>query len=208
MCYGAEGAWVPLVVSALGAGASYMSAEKADAERKRALLRGIESDEAIQDKANAETGEYVKDTFDPTTRAENYETGVSKNEEALGQLLSKQAELGRGDVNAGTAGAVSDTYVRARARATADQATKARTSARLLSRAGGAGSLFGDEALAGADYASNMLGFGVDQRLNMNRTQADYGAANGGNNLALLGGLLSGASRAYGGTTTQPKPGG
>lgn len=201
--------YAPLIISALGAGASYMSAEKADAERKRVLLRGIEGEEAIQDKANAATEDYVKETFDPTKRAANYEAGVTKNEEALGALLAKQAEQGQGTVSAGTTGAVSDTYARAKASATATQATKARDTARLLARSGGAGSLFGNEALVGADYASNMLGFGVDQRLNGNLTQSQYGAAGGaGNNLALLGGLLSGASTAYGGTTTKPKPGG
>jgi hypothetical protein len=203
MCTGAEAAMVAATV--IGTGAGYMSAEKADEERKRALMQGIEGDAEVQDKANAATQEYVTETFDPTKRAENYEAGVSKNEDALGQLLAKQSELGQGDVTSGTTGAVSDTYTRAKAQATADQASKARNTARLLSRAGGAGSLFGNEAITGADYASDMLGFGVDQRLNANRTNARYGAAgSSGSDLALLGGLLSGAGQAYGGTTTKP----
>lgn len=208
MCMGAEAGWVPLVISAIGAGASYMSAEKADEARKRALMQGIEAEDKIQEKANAATEDYVRETFG-TGRQENYEAGAKQGEEALGQLLSKQAELGQGDVTAGTTGAVSSTYTRAKAKAAADQATKARNTARLLSRAGGAGTLFGNEAIAGADYASDMLGFGVDSRLNQNLTGSRYGAAgSAGRDLALLGGLLSGAGQAYGGSKAAQKPGG
>jgi hypothetical protein len=203
MCTGAEAAMLAASVAATGA--SYMSAEKADEERKRALMQGIEAEDKIQEKANAATEDYVKETFGGDRQA-NYEAGAKQGEEALGQLLSKQAELGQGDVTAGTTGAVSSTYTRAKAQAAADQATKARNSARLLSRAGGAGTLFGNEAIAGADYASDMLGFGVDSRLNQGLTGARYGQAGGaGRNLALLGGLLSGAGRAYGGRS-QPAP--
>lgn len=201
MCTGAEAAVVQGAIAAAGAGLSYMSAEEAADEQKRALLQGIEHEHQTQEKANAATQDYVKETFDPTKRQENYEAGATKNEEALGQLLAKQSELGQGGVNDATTGAVSDSYTRAKAQSTADQATKARNSARLLSRAGGSGSLFGNEAIAGADYASDMLGFGVDSRPNQNATNV-----RAGRNLALLGGLLSGAGRAYAGRTPEAPP--
>lgn len=204
MCTGVEAA--PIIIAALGTGASYMAAEQADKERKQALIQGIEQDEKIQDKANLATQDYVQETFDPTKRQENYETAAGDTERALGQLLSKQSDLGQGDVSAATSGAVSADYTRAKAKSAADAATKARSTAKLLSRGGALGNLFGNEAMTGADYASDMLGFGADSRMNSSLTNARYGQAGGaGRDLALLGGLLSGASTAYGG---QQKPAG
>jgi hypothetical protein len=205
MCTGAEVA--ALALAAAGTATSVYSSDQAADDRRRAAALGAENEAAIQDKANEATKDYVTETFDPTKRAENYETEAGSREKALGDLLSKQSELGQGDVGTGATGAVSSTYGQARAAAAASSAQKARNSARLLARAGGAGGLFGNEAIRGADYASDMLGLGVDSALNRTATGARYGAA-GNQNLALLGGLLSGAGQAYGGYTSKPKTGG
>lgn len=206
MCTGAEAAM--LAATVIGTGTSIYSADQEASDRRRAAALGAENEAAIQDKANATTQDYVKETFDPTQRAENYETEAGSREKALGDLLAKQGELGQGGVNNATTGALSDTYTQAKATATANSAQKARNSARLLARAGGAGGLFGNEALSGADYASEMLGLGVDSALNRTATNARYN--NSGNNLALLGGLLSGAGQAYGAYASKPaiKPAG
>lgn len=200
MCTGAEIAM--LAAAAASSAASYMSAEDAADDRRRAAALGAETEAKIQDKANDATETFVKETFDPTTRQENYEAGAKANEDALGELLSKNAEVGMGDVNAATTGKVSDTYTRAKAQATADSTQKARNQAKLLSRGGALGGLFGNESLAGADYSSDMLGFGVDSRMNRNLTNMRYGQAGGNNELALLGGLLAGAGQAYGSAQT------
>ena len=196
MCTGAEAAL--LAASVASTGLSVMSAQDEAADRRRAAALGAENEAAIQDKANERTQEYVKETFDPTARQANYEAEAGSREKALGDLLAKQGELGQGDVSSATTGALSDTYNTAKAAATNRSAAKAATTARLLARAGGAGGLFGNEALTGADYASDMLGFGVDSALNRTATGARYNNAGGGN-LALLGGLLSGAGQAYAG---------
>lgn len=205
MCTGAEIAG--LAVAAAGSAASYMSAEDAADERRRAAALGAENEAKIQDKANEATKEYVTETFDPTKRAVNYENEAGSREKALGELLSAQSDLGQGDVSAATTGAVSGAYDTARANATDRSAQRAKNTARLLARAGGAGGLFGNEAIKGADYASDMLGFGVDSNLNRTLTGARYQNAGDGGNLALLGGLLSGAGKAYG-SYQQPKAGG
>jgi len=207
MCTGAEA--VALGAALAGTATSVYSADQAADERRRAAALGAETEAAIQDKANDATKDFVTETFDPTKRAANYETEAGAREKALGDLLAKQGELGAGDVSNATSGALSDTYTTAKANATATSAQKARNTARLLARAGGAGGLFGNEAIKGADYASDMLGFGVDSNLNRTATGARYNNAGGGN-LALLGGLLSGAGQAYGSYASKPaaKPAG
>lgn len=205
MCTGAEAA--VLVASVAGTALSADASAKADADRKRALVQGVEEEAKIQDKANLATNDYVKETYDPTKRAQNYETQATDREAALGSLLAKQSEGGKGDITPATSGALSDTYTQAKAGATADSAQRARTLTKLLSRSGATGGLFGQEALTGADYASDVLGLGVNSKLNANLTNSRYNAAgNSGNNLALLGGLLSGAGRAYGGTVKPAQP--
>lgn len=190
---------IPYALAAASAYASYSSAERAAEERKNAAVAGAEEEARIQDKANEATQDFVTETFDPTTRAANYEGEAASREKALGDLLASQSDQGMGEVSSATTGNLSDTYARSRAGATAATAQKARNQAKLLSRAGATGGLFGREAITGADYASDMLGFGVDSRLNQNRTGIRYGAADGaGRNLALLGGLLAGAGQAYG----------
>lgn len=197
MCTGFE-------IAALGALAGgtalqVSSANQAERAQKRALLRGIEQESAIQDKANDRTKDYVEDTFDPTARNANYEAQATKQEQSFGELLAKQAAQGQGEITPATAGAVSDSYTRSKADATAQAADRARTLSRLLARGGASGNLRGEEALTGADYSSDMMGYGVESRLGRGRTSAAYGAAgNSGNDLALLGGLLSGSSGVIG----------
>lgn len=201
MCTGIEPYLVAsAVASAGGTVLSMNAAAKQDRERKQALLQGIEEQSAIQDKANARTDEFVKDTYDPTKRAANYEAEAAKTEKSLGELLSSQAASGQGGITDSTTGAVSDAYTRQKAHSTAAAADRSRTLSRLLSRGGAAGGLFGSEALKGADYSSDMLGFGVDSQLAKNRAGVRAGAANSaGNGMALLGGLLSGAGTVLGG---------
>lgn len=188
-----------LAVSAAGTGASMMAAQEQAAAQKRAMRQGMEEERRIQNKANDRTQEYVKDTFDPTNRAANYEQQAAKQEQSFGELLAKQAIDGQGAINDATAGAVSDTYTRAKAQAEAGAAERARTLSRLMARSGATGGLYGQEAMTGADYASDMMGYGVDSRLNSNRTNARYGAAGSkGQGLALLGGLMSGAAGSMG----------
>jgi hypothetical protein len=179
-------------VSGAGTVASVASNAQADRERRRAISAGMEEESRIQNKANTATKEYVEETYDPTQRLVNYEEEASGREKALGDLLAAQEASGEGAIDSATGGAVSDTYTQARARAAADAAKRSRTNSRLMARAGATGGLFGSEALVGSDYASDMLGFGVDSRLNQRRTNSQYGAASGGN-LAALGGLLQAA---------------
>jgi hypothetical protein len=204
MCTGAEIAM--LAMAAAGTATSVYTADQEADNRRRAAAQGAEAEAKIQDKANDATQEFVTETFDPTTRAANYESEAGTREKALGDLLAAQSDQGMGDVNAATTGALSDTYTRAKAGATASSAQKARNQAKLLSRAGATGGLFGREAITGADYASDMLGFGVDSRLNQSLTGARYGNA-GNQNLQMLSGLLAGAGQAYG-SYSQPKAGG
>lgn len=193
-----------LAISAIGTGASYAGQQRADRERKRATMQGIEAETDAQKKTGLRTTQYLQETLDPTKRAANYETAAADQEANLGSLLADQASAGQGNVNSATAGAVSDTYTRARAQSTADQAVQARNMARLLARAGASGNLFGREAIAGADYSSDLMGIGAESAMSRRRAQNRYGAAdNQGRNLQLIGGLLSGASSAVGsrGTT-------
>lgn len=195
-------------MSALGTGAAYMSAEDQAAQRKKATMQAIEEEAGIQQKANTTTDEFVKENFDPTTRAANYEAQATKTEKSLGDLLSDQMSAGQGGVSPAAAGALSSAYTEGAGRATAAAGDKARTLSRLLGRGGAAGGLFGQDAERGADYASDMLGLGVDSRLNRNRANVAYGnAGNAGNDMALIGGLLSGGAGAaagqyYSGTRT------
>lgn len=191
-----------------GTGMQMRAANQAESAQKRAVLRGIEQEAGIQDKANDRTKDFVEDTFDPTTRNANYEAQATKQEQSLGQLLATQAAQGQGGITPATAGDVSDSYTRRKAEATASAADRARTLTRLLARGGASGNLRGEEALTGADYSSDMMGYGVDSRLNKNRTDVNYGfAGNKGNDLALLGGLLSGSAGmiAAGGKKTPAK---
>jgi hypothetical protein len=198
MCTGAEIAM--LAMAAAGTATSVISADEQADARRRAAAQGAEAEAKIQDKANEATQDFVTETFDPTTRAANYEGEAAGREKALGDLLASQSDQGMGEVSSATTGNLSDTYARARAGATASTAQKARNQAKLLSRAGATGGLFGREAIKGADYASDMLGFGVDSRLNQSLTGARYGqAASAGDDMAMLGGLLAGAGQAYGG---------
>lgn len=193
MCTGFE-------IAALGALAGgtalqVSSANQAERAQKRALLRGIEQESAIQDKANDRTKDYVEDTFDPTARNANYEAQATKQEQSFGELLAKQAAQGEGAITPATAGAVSDSYTRSKADATAKAAERSRQLSKLLARGGASGNLRGEEALTGADYSSDMMGYGVESRLNKNRTGSNFDVAGGaGNDLALLGGLLSGSA--------------
>lgn len=192
-----------------GTALSANAASQAQRAQKRALLRGIEQESAIQDKANDRTKDYVEDTFDPTTRNANYEAQATKQEQSFGDLLAKQATLGQGEITPATAGAVSDAYTRSKADATAQAADRARTLSKLLARGGASGNLRGEEALTGADYSSDMLGLGVESRLNQGRTKNAYGiAGNSGNDLALLGGLLTGTGRSIGRVRNDPTTGG
>lgn len=198
MCTGFE---IAALAAAAGGTALQMNAASQQArERKQAALQGIEDQAAVQDKANARTDQFVADTYDPTKRAANYEAEAAKTEKSLGELLATQAANGQGGITDSTTGAVSDAYTRQKAQSTAAAADRSRTLSRLLSRGGAAGGLFGTEALKGADYSSDMLGFGVDSQLARNRAGVRAGAANSaGNGMALLGGLLSTAGTAVGG---------
>lgn len=187
--------WGPALLAAGGTAVQMRAANQAEQSQKRALLRGIEQESATQDKANDRTKSFVEDTFDPTTRNANYEAEAAKQEQNLGQLLAAQASQGQGGITPATAGAVSDTYTQKKAEATATAADRARTLTRLLARGSAGANLRGEEALTGADYSSDMLGLGLESRLNKGRTNAAYGmAGNSGNDLALLGGLLSGSA--------------
>lgn len=189
--------WGPALLAAGGTAVQMRAANQAEQAQKRAVLRGIEQESEIQDKANDRTQDFVKDTFDPAARNANYETQATKQEQSFGELLAKQASQGQGEITPATAGAVSDSYTRSKADATAQAAERARTLSKLLARGGASGSLRGEEALTGADYSSDMMGYGVESRLNKNRTGARFDAAgNSGNDLALLGGLLSGSAGA------------
>lgn len=195
---GAEiAAYAAMAASAAGAGATYMSAQEQADARQRATNQGIESQADISHKSADMTKNYVGDTFDPTTRAANYEGVATTKEKSFGDLLAKQATDGQGGITDATTGAVSDAYTRSKATATADASQRARTLSRLLSRGGANAGLFSREALTGADYSSDMLGLGTDSQLAKNRTQVGYDAAGReGSGLALLGGLLSGSSGA------------
>lgn len=188
------------LASVAGTGISMMGAQEARDKQQRALMQGLEEDAAIQDRANDRTSEFVQDTFDPTTRAANYEAEAAKTEKSFGELLAKQATEGQGEINDSTAGALSDTYTREKAKSTAAAADRTRNLSRLLARGGATGGLFDNEAMKGADYSSDMMGFGVDSRMNKGLTDARFGAAgNAGGGMALLGGLLSGGAGAMGG---------
>lgn len=199
--------WGPLLLAAGGTAVQMRAADKTEQAQKRALLRGIEQESAIQDKANDRTQDFVEDTFDPATRNANYEAQATKQEQSFGQLLAKQAEQGQGEITPATSGAVSDSYTRSKAGATAQAAERARQLSKLLARGGASGNLRGEEALGGADYSSDMMGYGVESRLNQNRTNNAFGAAgNKGNDLALLGGLLSGSAGTIAGLGKAKKP--
>lgn len=192
-----------MAATVIGTGASISAQQEAAQDKKRTLLQGIEGEEKIQKQSNQLTDEYVKDTFDPTTRNANYETRATDREKALGDLLATQSASGQGGVNAAATGALSDSYTKAKASATATSADKARNLSRLLARSSASGNLLGQEALAGADYSSDMMGLNQQSQLNSRLTNSRYGAAgNSGSSLALLGGLLSGAGSlagSYGG---------
>lgn len=193
MCAGGEIA--ALALAAGGTAVSMSASQRAERERKQALLTGINEEAGIQDRANKRTDRYVEETFDPTKRLANYETEAATKEASLGELLAKQAAAGQGEITASTTGALSDAYTRQKASATAASTAKSRTLAKLLSRSGAAGGLYGNEALKGADYSSDMLGFGTESAMNRNMTNVNAGAAgSAGNDLALLGGLLSGSA--------------
>ncbi len=177
-----------------------MAAEKQESARKRAINQGLEAEGQIQKKANLRTNDFVQDNFDPTNRAANYETQAANQEKSFGELLAKQSSLGQGEINDSTAGALSDEYVRGKAKATADTQQRTRDLSRLLSRQGAVGGLANQDAMAGGDYSSDMMGFGVDQRLNNNLTNVKFGSAGSkGGELSLLGGLLSGSAGVVGG---------
>lgn len=197
--------WGPALLAAGGTAVQMRAANQAEQAQKRAVLRGIEQESEIQDKANDRTQDFVKDTFDPAARNANYETQATKQEQSFGELLAKQAAQGQGEITPATAGAVSDSYTRSKADATAQAAERARTLSKLLARGGASGNLRGEEALTGADYSSDMMGYGVESRLNQNRTRNAYGVAgSSGNDLALLGGLLSGSGRSIGRVRNDP----
>src|SRR6218665_1244417 len=192
MCTGVE-----LALLAAGTGAQFVAQNQRERATQRAINQGAEQESQIQQRANKATQDYVQETFDPTTRAQNYETEATTREQTLGDLLAKQPNQ---EVSAGTGGAVSDDYTRRRAQATADAADRARSTARLLARGGATGSLFGKEAIGAGDYTSGLLGFNVDSRMNRNLTDARVrGAQNKGQGLATLGSLLQGAALAGGG---------
>lgn len=209
MCTGFEMA--ALAAAAGGTYASISASQRAADAQQRALMQGIEQQEVIQDRANDRTTKYVDDTFDPTKRAANYEAEAAKAEQSFGDLLTKQAAAGEGDINASTTGALSDAYTQAKAQSTADAAQRSRTLSKLMSRQGATGGLFSSEALKGADYSSDMLGFGAQSAMNRNATNVKAGqAGQAGAGLAMLGGLLSGSSGVIAGMGNKPsaKPGG
>lgn len=207
MCDPVTATMIAIGASAGGTALQMNAAAKQDRARKQAALQGLEDQAAIQDKANARTDQYVQDTYDPTKRMANYEAEANKTEKSLGELLAAQAASGQGAITDSTTGAVSDAYTQQKARSTADAADRSRTLSRLLARGGAGANLFGSESLKGADYSSDMMGYGVDSRLANNRARVRADAANSaGSGMALLGGLLSTAGTAVGGMGGKAMP--
>lgn len=201
MCTGAEAQVAAAVIAGAGTVASMSAAERADRERKRALVQGIEDEKAITKKSAERTSQYLAENFDPSKRAAAYEGEADKAEKSFGELLAEQAAQGQGEINPATTGAVSDTYTRERARATAGASERARQLSRLMARAGAGGGLAQQDAIRGADYSSDLLGFGVESQMAQRRANARYGGANAaGRDLALLGGLMTAGSMAAGST--------
>lgn len=203
---GAEAYVIPALVSAVGTAVTYTAAQKANNERKQALVNGINSQADVQKKANALTDDFVTKTYDPATRAANYESTVGDRTTSFDNLLSSQAAAGEGAIDPAATGALSDAYTQKKATATAAAASKTRTLASLLARSGAGGGLAGNEAVAHSGYSSDLLGYGQSATManNLTGVQASN-AENSGNTLALLGGLLSGTGRALPvGKTTAP----
>lgn len=203
MCTGAE---IALLASAAGAATTMVAQDQRDRATDRAIQQGAEEESKIQRRANNTTNDYVRETFTPETRTQNYEAQATKREQSLGDILA-QASEGQGTA---ATGAVSSDYTRAKAAADANSSARASKSARLLARGGALGDLFGNEAIRGGDYASDMLGFNADSNMNRTLTNSNVRRAQRkGRELELLGGLMSayGMSGAPGaGVVPRPTP--
>jgi hypothetical protein len=198
MCTGFEIA--ALAAAAGGTALSVTGAQQAAREKQRTLIQGIDEQSSIQKKANDRTDEFVTDTYTPDARMQNYEMEAATGEKTLGNLLSAQAATGQGDITGATTGAVSDAYTRQKAKTTAATTQSSRNLAKLMARSGAAGGLARNEATAGSDYSSDLLGYGAESKMAQNGTNVALGqAGSGGGGLALLGGLLSGSAGMIGG---------
>ncbi len=126
MCYGAEAAWVPAAIAAVGAGATAYSTDEARKQKDEALLAGMETQSLRQDEADAAVNaqlEQLKTSNSEAERAQAADAFVS-------QLRKSRAQA----EGASTAGATSDAFKRDTATAAQDVSQFGTKAANVLAR--------------------------------------------------------------------------
>lgn len=83
---GTEAAWVPLVVAALGAGATYVNTEQTNKKQDRAALEAIRNQRAIQDRTDAKVMQTLSDVEASSPAAERQKAA----DEYLKQVMTAQ----------------------------------------------------------------------------------------------------------------------
>lgn len=192
MCTGAEIAGL-----VIAGGGAYMQQQQAEdtANQQQKIINQAQDEQSRLNTKKADTiTNFATETFNPTTRDQNYEKSATKNESLLKDALLSANGGEDGKVYAGTEGNVSNDYLRGKAKATADATQDILNRTKLLSRSNAVGNMYNDESLKGSQLASDILGINAAGRRTANAAKA--GLSNVKNNGSVLGGLLMAGSGA------------
>jgi hypothetical protein len=193
MCTGGE---ILAVGSALaGTYLQQQAADDAAQQQQKIINQAAEENSRLQAKKADTITDFAKDTFDPTTRDQSYESAATKNESALKDALLS-AQGGEGQVYQGTEGNLSGDYDRAKAASTAKAGQDIMNRAKLLARSNAAGLMYNNEATKGSVLASDLMGINAAGTRNNSAAQAGVGSVR--NNGSVLGGILVGGANAAG----------
>jgi hypothetical protein len=128
---GTEALWIPLVASAVGAGASYYNTSKTNDRRDSALATQLRNQQGTQRRADAEVQRLIADTAASNPKDETAE--------ALGQYTDAlRRNAGKNTSAIQTTGGVSSAFKDDAAAATAGIAEEGKTLSGIMSRIDGA----------------------------------------------------------------------
>ncbi len=189
---GLEGVLVSAALSGVGMMMQQNAADDTAKKQQRIIDQNAEEQKVLNEKKAQTIENFAASTYNAGDRLKNYETAATNQEAKLVNALNTANGAEGGNVNSDVEGNLSSDYDRKRAESTANATSDILKRARLMARTNASGLMYNDEALKGADLASEVGMITSDQnRLNRDTQTSIGGIRNQG---SLVGGLLSGAS--------------